>query len=397
MDQSKSLMTPNKNSKRTKSVIRTAGVIGGGIIGAWTALHLAEAGVKTTLFEQFPLPHTRGSSHGQSRAFRLLGDNELDRLDYSFDRWRDLEDATGELLFVKTGLLNFGTAGDPYLKKHMDILRAGGRPCEWLESHEIARRFPMMRYPEAWGAAWDPSGGILLAHRCLTAVQRKFESLGGSIVAADVRSIRSIPGSGVRIESRSSVNGVVGKIDLDTAVVCAGPWTGKLLPVLSEHLQPLLTPVTYWRDPEETCSVANGFPILFNARLTDMYGLPSFEYPGLVKVLYHGGPTTDPDHRDHASLAPYIELIRRYVAEYLPSLDSRQPAILETCMYTMTPDSEPIIDRLEPNLIVGCGFSGSGFKHSPATGQMLAAFALEREDLLPLGYATKRYQISRFS
>ena len=67
------------------------GVVGGGIIGSWTALHLAEVGARTTLFEQFPLPHTRGSSHGLSRAFRLLGDYELDRLDYSLDRWLALE------------------------------------------------------------------------------------------------------------------------------------------------------------------------------------------------------------------------------------------------------------------------------------------------------------------
>ncbi len=45
-------------------------VIGAGIIGSWTALHLAEAGVHTTLVEQFPLPHTRGSSHGLARVLR---------------------------------------------------------------------------------------------------------------------------------------------------------------------------------------------------------------------------------------------------------------------------------------------------------------------------------------
>ena len=61
-------------------------VVGGGIIGSWTALHLAEAGVPTTLIEQFPMPHTRGSSHGLSRAFRFLGELELGRLDYSLDR-----------------------------------------------------------------------------------------------------------------------------------------------------------------------------------------------------------------------------------------------------------------------------------------------------------------------
>jgi len=79
-------------------------VVGGGIIGSWAALHLAEAGADTTLIEQFPLPHTRGSSHGLSRAFRFLGELELDRLDYSLSRWQELERATDETLFVRTGL-----------------------------------------------------------------------------------------------------------------------------------------------------------------------------------------------------------------------------------------------------------------------------------------------------
>jgi 2-polyprenyl-6-methoxyphenol hydroxylase-like FAD-dependent oxidoreductase len=60
----------DKLNKQSASVC----VVGGGIIGSWTALHLAEAGVNTTLVEQFPLPHTRGSSHGLSRAFRFLGE-----------------------------------------------------------------------------------------------------------------------------------------------------------------------------------------------------------------------------------------------------------------------------------------------------------------------------------
>ena len=130
-------------------------VIGGGIIGSWAALHLAEAGVSTTLIEQFPLPHTRGSSHGLSRAFRFLGELELGRLEYSLDRWQALEKASGETLFVKTGLLNFGPPGDPDLEKYLSVVADGGRLIDWLESEAIAARFPMLSYTDEWGAAWD--------------------------------------------------------------------------------------------------------------------------------------------------------------------------------------------------------------------------------------------------
>jgi len=53
-------------------------------------------------------------------------------------------------------------------------------------------------------------------------------------------------------------------------------------------------------------------------------------------------------------------------------------------------------DRLARNLVVGCGFSGSGFKHSPATGRMLSALALGREDTLPEGFRAGRYVLDRF-
>ena len=374
----------------------TVSVIGGGIIGSWTALHLAEAGVRTTLFEQFPLPHTRGSSHGLSRAFRLLGELELARLDYSLDRWQALEKASGETLFVKTGLLNFGPPGDPDLEKHMAVLRDAGRPFEWLESETLAARFPMLKYSKECGAAWDPNGGILIAHRCLNAVQSQFLALGGRIVTGQVESVKSQVGAGVQIEVRFNTTGKIETLSFDRTVVCAGPWTAKLVPQLSGLLRSLLTPVTYWRDPTGSYSAATGFPILFNARLTGVYGLPSCEYHGLVKMLFHGGPETDPDTRDLVSFKPHVKKVKRYVRDHLPLLDHRKPAIMETCMYTLTPDNYPILDRLADNLVVGCGFSGSGFKHSPATGLMLAALALEQENTVPEGFRADRYVMERF-
>jgi sarcosine oxidase/L-pipecolate oxidase len=371
-------------------------VVGGGIIGSWAALHLVEAGVDTTLIEQFPLPHTRGSSHGLSRAFRFLGELELDRLDYSLSRWETLEKSIGETLFVKTGLLNFGPPGDHDLEKFIAVLRKGGRPVEWLDSAAIAARFPMLNYPQEWGAAFDPNGGILIAHRCLNAVQSRFLERGGRIITGRVESIEGRASDSVRIETRSTESGGIEAMSFDRAVVCAGPWTSKLLPELSSLLQCLRTPVTYWHDPTGRYSASGGLPILFNARLTGIYGLPACEYPGLVKMLFHGGPETDPDTRDLASFKPYIKKVKNYVREHLGFLESRKPTILETCMYTMTPDSNPIIDRLAENVVVGCGFSGSGFKHAPATGWMLAALALEQDESIPDGFRSDRYVMERF-
>ncbi len=331
-----------------------------------------------------------------SRAFRFLGELEMDRLDYSLSRWRSLEEGAGHPMFVRTGLLNLGPPGDSELERFMAVLRDSERPHEWLGSKELATRFPMLNYPQRWGAAFDPNGGILIAHRCLSAVQSRFAELGGSIVTGHIEAVEPRAGGGVRIAMRSDASGGIEEQHSDRAVICAGPWTGKLLPQLDGLLHCVRTPVTYWSDPTGSYSAASGFPIVFNARLTGVYGLPSYEYPGLAKVLFHGGPISDPDTRDLAAYEPYIRKVRDYVQEHLHLLDGRRPAILESCMYTMSPDSNPIIDRLASDVVVGCGFSGSGFKHAPATGWMLAALALEQDETIPQGFRSDRYTLDRF-
>ena len=244
------------------------------------------------------------------------------------------------------------------------------------------------------GAAGGPDGGVLIAHRALNAVQRRFQELGGHIETGRVASLDSANTS-IRLDVHAIDGHSVDAAVFDQAVICAGPWTGKLLPQLAPWLESVATPVTYWRDPSGAYSASSGFPIIFNARLTGIYGLPSCEYPGLVKILYHGGPEADPDLRDRASLTAHIARAQHYVTEYLPLLDNSKPAILETCMYTMTPDGTPIIDRLGDKAVVGCGFSGSGFKHAPATGWMLAMMALRRQQEIPEGFRTDRYELSR--
>ena len=156
-------------------------VIGGGIIGSWTALHLARAGIRTVLMEQFPLPHTRGASHGASRVIRLLGDENLAALEFSYAEWRALEQRSGEQLLVPTGLINLGPEHDEYLAKFTAIVRAGGYQVEELDEETLRRTYPAVSYP-GLGAVRDPSGAILLAHSCVAAVQREFRQLGGRIL-----------------------------------------------------------------------------------------------------------------------------------------------------------------------------------------------------------------------
>ena len=109
-------------------------------MGTACARSLGERGLETVLFEQFAIGHASGSSHGPTRIFRLA----YPQPDYvrlarrALEAWRELEDAAGEELLVKTGGLYAGA----WAEECGQALTACGVPREWLPAAEAAERFP---------------------------------------------------------------------------------------------------------------------------------------------------------------------------------------------------------------------------------------------------------------
>ena len=58
----------------------------------------------------------------------------------------------------------------------------------------------------------------------------------------------------------------------------------------------------------------------------------------------------------------------------MPGVDA-STAVADTCLYTSTPDSRFVVDRLG-DVTVAAGFSGHGFKFAPAVGDLVAGLAV---------------------
>ncbi|XP_035518159.1 peroxisomal sarcosine oxidase-like [Morone saxatilis] len=72
------------------------------------------------------------------------------------------------------------------------------------------------------------------------------------------------------------------------------------------------------------------------------------------------GSETDPNRRDKQTDRSDIDILQRYVARCLPGLIP-EPAVVESCMYTLTPDRHFVLD-CHPNysnIVIGAGFSGN--------------------------------------
>lgn len=79
-------------------------------------------------------------------------------------------------------------------------------------------------------------------------------------------------------------------------------------------------------------------------------------------------------------MAPPLDVVQEhvapFVAQHLPGVDSSAPALVEPCLYTMTPDGEFVIDSVHPDVWLASPCSGHGFKFAPLIGAMLADLVL---------------------
>jgi sarcosine oxidase subunit beta len=85
----------------------------------------------------------------------------------------------------------------------------------------------------------------------------------------------------------------------------------------------------------------------------------------------------DPDSYNTKADRAFVEqMVERSVLRF-PDLERGKFHSGWAGIYTVTPDWRPVIDQVEglPGLVVGLGFSGSGFKMGPVVGEMLADLA----------------------
>jgi len=168
-----------------------------------------------------------------------------------------------------------------------------------------------------------------------------------------------------------------------------------LLPDLPAPLR-VTRQVMAWFQPLDPAPFASGrFPVfLLESRHGVHYGFPPFA-SGAIKVArhHHADETVDPDRFGRAVSAADEALIRAALAGHIPAANGALAAA-KTCLYTVTPDRDFLIDRLPGarNIIVASPCSGHGFKFAPVVGEILADLATGGG----IGHDISRFRFGRF-
>ena len=351
-------------------------VVGLGAFGSAVAYWAARAGARVLGLEQFEFGHPNGASNDHSRIIRLSYHRpayvRLARRAYA--TWEELEAEAGVTVVTRTGGLDLAPrdAAIP-LSDYTDSMTAEGVPFEHLDADEVMRRWPQWHLSDEHHALFQPDAGLADPFRGNAAHRRLAVAHGATL-------LERAPVSGLR-----DVGGEVEVLVGETAyraghvVITADAWTNELLATFDRRLPLTITKeqVTYFACPRPEDFAPERFPVWIWMDEPCFYGFPTYGEAGPKGAQDVGGVETTPATRtfepDPAAAARLLDFMGRH----LPGAVG-PPIYTKTCLYTLTPDRDFVLDRLpdHPNMLVGLG-AAHGFKYASVIGRILAELAMD--------------------
>jgi len=349
-------------------------ILGAGVMGASIAFHLAKrrAG-RIVVLEK--------DSVGQGASGRS---SALVRMHYSFppevqlavkslemfENWKELTGQQGE--FHKTGFLRIVLQSETErLKSNVEMQQNHGVKVELLDRVELQKLEPEWNFDDVDVAAYEPGSGYGDGSCVANDFMAAARDLG-------VEYCRRTCGTGFLVNG-DRVQGVItdqGELHASAVIVATGYWSkpllekaGVCLPIETEFHQ-----VAILRNPPDmrrgSCACIDS--------ITTTY----FRSDGGDKTLvgdFYGERAVDPDHYPQRPTDEWLEEIIERTSKRIPKLQNAEMMRGVTGVYDMTPDSRPLLGELTAvrGLYVCAGFSGMGFKISPAIGLVMSELLLD--------------------
>ena len=358
-------------------------VIGGGTMGTAAAWELGKRGLKTLVLEQFEHVHANGAHSGESRIIRHAYAEGPDYVPLVFradDLWMELEALAGEVLFHRVGAIELSAPGNNHAALARESATEHGIPFEWLSMDDVRARFPQFAVGDDWVGGFGDRGGFLDVERSLRAMANQARSLGVEIREHAKVQGWSASNSGVTV----SVDSVTETAD--RLIITAGSWTNK---VLGDTALPLrvLRKTLFWLEVDDPARYTPDVLPVYIVGLPhhEFYGFPIWGRPGIKVAIHSGGDETDPDSVNREISAAERDEIVEVARMAVHGITGR---VLHeaTCLYTVSPDHDFIVDFAPgtSNVVIGAGFSGHGFKFTPAIGELFVQMLYGERDALPL-------------
>ncbi|MFW0794422.1 FAD-binding oxidoreductase [Gordonia sp. CPCC 205515] len=350
-------------------------IVGGGLEGAAAAWALSERGITDVVVVERDTVGAgmTGKSSGIVRCH--YGVSSLAAMAaVGLEVFEKAEDIFGtDIGFRQTGyVVGVGEANVDSLRKSLAAQREVGVQTEEIDKSEVAKLWPVADLEPFAAFGWEARGGYGDAYQTA-------QAFSGTARAAGVRLRQGTEVTGLVVDG-DRVSGVAlsdgSTISAGTVVVATGVWSAPFLAPYGLDI-----PIRVHR--EQIVMIDPGVDL---GRVPVFSDLVSLQYvrPDVNGEILFGNSDlaeleiADPDGYLNRATESFIDLTVDKVGTRFPALDNASISSSYAGCYDVTPDWNPVISRTPlDGLIVAAGFSGHGFKISPAVGRLVADLVVD--------------------
>ncbi len=377
-------------------------IVGGGIMGLFTAYYASLFNKKILLLEKRTIGNKYAGSSGFSRSIRN------DYLDPYYSRlaseskklWEELETKSKQEFIIKSGVLNIAkknttpNLSSTYTMSSYKVMKSlGFKVKKFTNNSKLSKSFPQFK---ADLSCLDIDAGFLYIptiFKLLTKLLKNKVTIKQNSKVINIKPDKDI----TKITLKSGQVILTKKLALTV-----GAWTIEMLNNLKggQWLKLPVIPVKqklkYFKVPKKQIKnfQAKKLPV-FAYLDVGIYGHPTYKKTPGLKIAYFdpfGAKLTK------SGLCPpkqnQIKSQADFINQCLPSLKPIKLAKIESGFYQMTPDNDFIVSLLPgyKNTYIAAGFCGTGYKFAPLVGRSLAEMIFRKGS----PYDLSRFNAKRF-
>ena len=358
-------------------------VIGGGMLGCWTAYWLARAGVPVTLLEKNVIGWgatgrnggflVGGTASGFGALARRLGEDAARQVETIAAEGRELagnaiveEEIACDFRVPGTLSLALSDAELAEMSADAGSLAKSGFAGEVLDRAATQELIHTPLGEEIRGAMYARNGALVHSERYLCGVAEAAQRHGARLVRAEVTGLAS-EGDSTRIETTN------GALSAGRVVVALNAWTDTLVPALAGKIVPVRGQILAYAPTERVFESAIGASVT----PTGEYWQQTPDGSIVIGGCRDDAPNGDVGVREMVPTDDVTERIEQVLPRLFPELSNLTVARRWAGLMAFTSDYVPVADAAPglPGVWFGGGFCGHGMPFGPRVGQLLAEAA----------------------
>jgi glycine/D-amino acid oxidase-like deaminating enzyme len=367
-------------------------VVGGGLLGCWTAYWLARAGVAVTLIERTAIGW---GATGRNGGFVVAGtaagygtvSEQLGR-EAARSIWRLSEEGralVGRIVAEEEIDCDLRTSGTIRLalseeslddmRLTLDLMRADGLPGELLDRAETQALIGTPLGPEIAGGLFFADGALLHSGRYVAGLAAAARRHGAGLCRAEVTALAT-EGEMTQVETSA------GTIRARRVVVAVNAWSDELMPSLAGLMVPVRGQMIAYEPLPPVFATGLGA----SATPTGEYWQQTVNGSILIGGCRAVAPSGDVGVRELEPTPEVTGALEAVLPRLFPDLAGLRLARRWAGPMAFTADYLPIADAAPgmPGVWVTGGFSGHGMPYGPRLGQLLAEAAMTGMTPTPL-------------